>query len=212
MLKYGLLTLTLFMCSLRSAQAQLNIDPSRLDSTKQYGPNDTIFTQVINYGGELIPYKQLSNVDIVLRLNRAQRERYRQWTRLRNAVYVTYPYAIKAAAVFNDINKRLEGVTDKRKRKEIIKSREKELRKEFAEPLTELSVYQGKILMKLIARETGNTCYEIIKEYKGGFNARFYQTVAWVFGSNLKQTYNAEGDDKQIELIVLEVRRMWYGS
>ena len=55
----------------------------------------------------------------------------------------------------------------------------KELKAEFADPLTNLSVYQGKILMKLINRQTGNNCYEIIKEYKGGVNARFYQTVAF---------------------------------
>ena len=63
--------------------------------------------------------------------------------------------------------------------------------------------------MKLINRQTGNNCYEIIKEYKGGFTARFWQTVAFVFGSNLKQPYNASGDDREIEMIVLEVERMY---
>ena len=77
-------------------------------------------------------------------------------------------------------------MSNKRDRKKYIKTREKELKKEFAEPLKELSVYQGRVLMKLINRQTGNNCYEIIKEYKGGFNARVYQTVAFVFGSSLK--------------------------
>ena len=62
--------------------------------------------------------------------------------------------------------------------------------------------------MKLINRETGNNCYEIIKEYKGGFNARLYQTVAFFFNSNLKQPYNAATDDAVIEKIVKEVQRM----
>jgi hypothetical protein len=136
-----------------------------------------------------------------------------RWTRLRNAVYVTYPYAKRAGSVLNDINQQLTGVTDKEKRKECIKSREKELKKEFTDPLTNLSVYQGKVLMKLINRETGNNCYEIIKEYKGGLTARVYQTVAFFFSSNLKQSYDASGDDAEIEKIVLEVQRMYgYGS
>jgi hypothetical protein len=70
-----------------------------------------------------------------------------------------------------------------------ISGQGKEL-KQFTEPLSNLSVYQGKILMKLINRQTGNDCYEIIKEYKGRFNARFYQTVAWFVGGNLKQDWD----------------------
>ena len=65
--------------------------------------------------------------------------------------------------------------------------------------------------MKLINRQTGNNCYEIIKEYKGGITARVFQTVAFFYNSNLKQPYEAKGDDKQIEPIVQEIERM-YGS
>ena len=75
--------------------------------------------------------------------------------------------------------------------------------------MKDLSVYQGKVLMKLINRQTGNNCYEIIKEYRGGFNARIFQTVAFVFGSNLKQDYDANGDDKPIENIVNEIERLY---
>jgi len=108
----------------------------------------------------------------------------------------------------NDINANLINVHQEDARKKYIKSRESELRKEFTNPLTNLSVYQGKVLMKLINRETGNNCYEIIKEYKGGFNARVYQTVAFFFNSNLKQSYNAKADDALIEKFVKEVQRM----
>ena len=59
--------------------------------------------------------------------------------------------------------------------------------------------------MKLINRQTGNNCYNIIKEYKGGFTARFYQTVAFFFSSNLKQDYDPRGDDIEIEMILKEV-------
>jgi hypothetical protein len=103
----------------------------------------------------------------------------------------------------------LTNISDKSARKDYIKSREKELKKEFTDPLTNLSVYQGKVLMKLINRETGNNCYEIIKEHKGGLTARFYQTVAFFFNSSLKQPYDPKGDDLEIEKIVLEVQRMY---
>jgi len=122
---------------------------------------------------------------------------------------VTYPYARKAAYIINDINRKITPMTDNGDKKKYIKSREKELKKEFADPLKDLSVYQGKVLMKLINRQTGNNCYDIIKEYKGGFNARVFQTVAFVFGSSLKQSYNPTGADGEIEKIVMEVERMY---
>ena len=66
------------------------------------------------------------------------------WTRLRNAVYITYPYAKRAGVVFNDIEKHIAGNPDKRFITKYINSREKELKKEFTDPLTNLSVYQGR--------------------------------------------------------------------
>lgn len=173
------------------------------------GANDTIRTLSIIYEGDTIPLQNLEYVHVYGKLSAAAKAAYAKYNRLRNAVYVTYPYAMRAGAVMNDINANLVGVTDKDKRKEYIKSREKELKKEFTTPLTNLSIYQGKVLMKLINRETGSNCYEIIKEMKGGFTARFYQTVAFFFDSNLKQSYDADTDDATIEKIVKEVQRMY---
>jgi hypothetical protein len=103
----------------------------------------------------------------------------------------------------------LVSISNEQERKNYIKSREKELRKEFTTPLTNLSIYQGKVLMKLINRETGNNCYEIIKEYKGGLTARLYQTVAFFFSSSLKQPYDKNGGDIEVEKIVREVERLY---
>ena len=139
----------------------------------------------------------------------AQRETAAKYNRLRNAVYVTYPYARRAGIVMNEMNARLASINDQSERKKYIRSKESILRKEFTDPLTNLSVYQGKVLMKLINRETGNNCYEIIKEYKGGLTARLYQTVAFFFNSNLKQPYHAEKEDAVVEKLVKEVQRMY---
>ncbi len=178
-------------------------------SNAQQSAYDTIVVATVVYNGDTIIAKTLENVSFMSTLTAAQSARYRAYDRLRNAVYVTYPYARRAGAIMNDINFELRNVTDKNKRKAYIKSREKDLKREFSDPITNLSIYQGKVLMKLINRQTGNNCYEIIKEYRGGVTARFYQTVAFFFNSNLKQTYDEEGDDKVIELFVQEVQRMY---
>jgi Domain of unknown function (DUF4294) len=173
------------------------------------GVHDTIKTLSIIYEGDTLSLQNLEHVYVYGKLSAAAKAAYAKYNRLRNAVYVTYPYAMRAGAVMNDINANLAGVTDKAKRKDYIRSREKELKKEFTTPLTNLSIYQGKVLMKLINRETGSNCYEIIKEMKGGFTARFYQTVAFFFDTNLKQSYDADTDDATIEKIVKEVQRMY---
>ena len=176
---------------------------------QQTGKNDTIQTLAIIYDGDTLELKTLEFVFVYAKLSPAQVKAIAKYNRLRNAVYVTYPYARRAGMVMNDINAKLVAVNEKEERKKYIRSREKELKKEFSDPLTNLSVYQGKVLMKLINRETGNNCYEIIKEYKGGVTARLYQTVAFFFDSNLKQSYDADTDDATIEKIVKEVQRMY---
>lgn len=179
-------------------------------TAQQRGPLDTMRVQAyITPEGDTIPESILPPVQVYAKLTGHWKNYWADWTRLRNAVYVTYPYAIAASRIMNEVNVKLNGVTDKKKRKAIIKSREKELKKEFTDQLVKLSVYQGRVLMKLINRQTGNNCYEIISEYKGYFNAAFWQTIAFVFGSNLKQPYNPKGDDADMEKIVLDVEKMY---
>ncbi len=212
-------------CLQGSTAAQVTLPEPVVDSSeyalrfmpeqrKKWGPNDTILIPAVWYHGEILGYRDLPMVWIS-KLSPDKLSKYiQEWNRLRNAVYVTYPYARIAGTTINEINKNLEGVKAKKKRKEIIKSREKELRAQFSDPLSNLSVYQGKILMKLINRQTGNNCYEIIKEFKGGFNARVYQTVAWFFGGNLKQDWDLRANtmDRQIENFVKEIDGNWYNN
>lgn len=175
----------------------------------QTGIYDTLKTYAVVYDGDTIEAKTLSNVDFYARIANANKEQRAKMTRLRNAIIVTYPYAMRSGLILNDMNVALAGITEKSARKDYIKSREKELKKEFTDPLSNLSIYQGRVLMKLINRQTGNNCYDIIKEYKGGFTARFYQTVAFFFSSNLKQDYEPRGDDHEIEMILKEVCRTY---
>ena len=178
--------------------------------TAQKSAFDTLRVEAfITPEGDTIPTAWLPTVEVKSIMTAQAKKQWQEWTRLRNAVYVTYPYALRASMVINDVNSQLRNVTDEKKRKEIIKLREKDLKRDFGDKVTNLSIYQGKVLMKLIKRETGNNCYELIKEYKGGFNAGLWQTVAYLFSSSLKQQYDPKGEDHQIEQFVIEVRKLY---
>ena len=177
---------------------------------QKFGVNDTIRVYAyVTAEGDTIPSGYMLPVSVYTKVHPKWKKYWVEWTRLRNAVYVTYPYAKAASKIMNDINGQLVNVTDKKQRKAIIHSKEKELKKQFADKLTQLSVYQGKVLMKLINRETGNNCYEIIHEYKGGLNAAFWQSIAFVFGSSLKQSYDPNNEDHLMETIVKDVEKMY---
>ncbi len=213
--------LALFLLASVSLLAQADPLPPPPDSAappkimkSEYGPNDTVVVKAYMINGELIGGKELAEVFVWGGDPKKAAAYWAEWTRLRNAVYVTYPYAKNAGVVFVDVNKHLETISGKKERKKYIKSREKELRHAFTDKVTDLSIYQGKVLMKLINRQTGNNCYEIIHEMKGGFTAGFYQTLMFVVGSSLKQQWNPaeEKTDRQIESIVQELERMYYGA
>ncbi|MBC7651456.1 MAG: DUF4294 domain-containing protein [Deinococcales bacterium] len=179
-----------------------------------HGQYDTIRSYAeITPEGDTIPSAWLLPAQVETRIAPKWKRYWAEWTRLRNAVYVTYPYAKRASKIMIEINAKLVNVTDKKQRKAIIREREAELRKEFTSKLSQLSVYQGKVLMKIIFRETGTNCYEIIDEYKGGFTAVAYQSILFFFGSSLKQSYDPLEKDKVMEAIVKDVEKMYgYGS
>jgi uncharacterized protein DUF4294 len=210
---FSLLVLGLFFITRAMGQVDSTMGPPPPIDPSRWGPNDTIITQAIYYQQEWMSYKELEMAWVSKMSEKELAKFVKEWNRLRNAVYVTYPFARTAGYLMNDINGHIGKMKEKKEKKKYIKTREKELKDQFADPLSNLSVYQGKILMKLINRQTGNNCYEIIKEYRGGVTARLYQTVAFFFGSSLKQEWDA-GDkvDRQIENIVQEIDATWYNN
>ena len=166
--KYCKLLLVFLFISGGRLYAQVDLPEPLIDSNyyalqlmkeqrKKWGPNDTIYLPAILYQNEIVNYKEMEMAWVSNMSPDKLAKFIEEWTRLRNAVFVTYPYARVAGATINDINKKLEGVNGKRARKAEIKTREKELKNQFSDPLSNLSVYQGKILMKLINRQTGTT-------------------------------------------------------
>ena len=166
----------------------------------QTSPNDTIRLGAIVDHGQvfpmiLLPEFALNNTMI----NAAERERR---NRLRNDVYQVYPYALAAAAMFKEINDNLDKIPERRERKRYLKTMDKQLDHLFKDPLKQLSIDQGHVLIKLVNRQTGRNCYSIIKELKGGLSAVVWQSVGVFFNNNLNRDYDPTGDDKEVEDIV----------
>jgi len=135
---------------------------------------------------------------------------YWRWLRLKYDVMKVYPYAIAAAALYREIEDSLAKLKSKRQRKRYLKSLEKRLRDEFEEPLKSLTIRQGKILVKLIQRETGKTLYEILKEYKSGFSAIYWQSLGTFLGYDLKTVYDPQLD-KDLDFILQSLDETYRG-
>ncbi|HYX05573.1 MAG TPA: DUF4294 domain-containing protein [Bacteroidales bacterium] len=135
--------------------------------------------------------------------NSWQAWRYR---RLIHNVKVAYPYAQLAKKKLLEISNHLATLKTERERKAYIDQAEIELRDEFEDKLKHLTITQGRILIKLIDRETGDTSYNLVRELKGSFSAFLWQAVARLFGSNLKSTFDASGEDQLINEIVIKIQ------
>jgi hypothetical protein len=127
---------------------------------------------------------------------------YRNFRRTVYNLKKVYPYTQIAKKKFAELEAKYQNSSAK-ERKIIVKQLEKELFAEFEAPLRNLTISQGRMLIKLIDRETGQTSYSVLKEFKGGFKAVFWQGVAKLFGNNLKTQYDKAGEDKILEELVL---------
>lgn len=127
----------------------------------------------------------------------------RRYRRLVDAVKKVYPIAKIARAKMADMEKVLCSLPTKKEQKAYIKGVYNEIKEEYTPVLKRMTRTQGKVLLKLIDRETEYTAYEVLREFRGGFIAGFWQGVSRIFGQNLKDEYDREGEDRIIEQIVL---------
>ncbi len=125
-----------------------------------------------------------------------------RYTRLLKYVKKVYPYAKLAGKKLQEYDSLLRAAPTKRARKKLMKEAEKEIRAEYEGKLRKLTFSQGKILVKLIDRETNHSSYHLLKELRGSVNAVLWQGVGRLFGYNLKVKYDPTGEDYQIEQIV----------
>lgn len=146
-------------------------------------------TTYIMQVADVIAYRDIGNI---------KRQR-----RLIKNVKAVYPYALDARHYFNSLMAQLDTVTSKREQERITKELEKEIIKRYTPVLENMTFSQGKILIRLIYRETERTSYQLLEDFRGTFSAKFWNTIARIFRANLKQEYDpTQGEDKLIEQII----------
>ena len=157
------------------------------------------------HDGDTVLVSNIPEVNIYPAYRYKNKWDYWRYRRLVRNVKVAYPYAKIAALQLEDLDKKLASIRSEKKRKAMVKATEEEIRNQFEKDVRNLTISQGRILIKLIDRETGNTTYRALQDVKGNFSAVFWQTIARVFGSNLKSEYDPQGEDQLIEQIILMI-------
>jgi len=160
---------------------------------------------VVIVDGDTLPVVYYEKVDINGNKSFRNTAEARQWQRLVHNVKVAYPYAKLAGIKFAEYNKKMESISSEKEKKRMMKQAEDELQAQFGSELKELTFTQGKILLKLVDRETSNCPYEIVKDFRGRFVAFFWQGIGKLFGYDLKAKYDPLHEDADIERIVIMI-------
>lgn len=127
----------------------------------------------------------------------------RRYLRLVQAVKRVYPLAQVAKAKLAKMEDELHNLPEGRAQRDYIKVVYKEIKTEYTPVLHRMTRSQGRVLLKLIDRETEYTAYEVLRDFKGGFSAGFWQGVSKIFGHDLKSQYDKDGEDRMIEQIII---------
>jgi hypothetical protein len=153
-------------------------------------------------GNDTIIHRDIEEIRVYPRDSRIS-HLARYYGRLVQRVKKVYPYAKKANELLHQYESEYNELKTDRERRKLMKSIEDQLLAEYKDDLKKMSISDGRVLIKLIDRETGRTSYTLIKEFRGGFAATFWQGIARLFKNNLKDEYDPNGEDRMIEDIVL---------
>jgi hypothetical protein len=162
---------------------------------------DSIKVATIDINGEVLPWIVLNEVKVVATRTFKSEEDYKNYQRLRYNVLKVLPYARYAGQRYRQLERDLAINTEKRKQKQLVKACDKEIKDLFNDKIKNLTISQGEILIKLVDRETGNSSFDLVKDMKGGVSAFVMQSVAKVFGHNLKNKYDRD-QERDIESII----------
>jgi hypothetical protein len=177
---------------------KVNAQVSKIDSIKRVYK----MPYYINEAGDTILYQILAPVVIIdKRVFKNKREEIK-YNKLVYNVKKVYPYALEARKRLDELNKKLVTLpNDDKLRKKYVKNFEEKLVDDYSEELKKLTTSQGRLLIKLVDRETNRTTYDLIKEYRGSTSAFFWQSFATIFGTNLRVDYDPL-EDRDIEGII----------
>lgn len=137
---------------------------------------------------------------------RVTKDYNRKYIKALKRVQRVYPLALYAAKKLNELEEQLKDTDSKHKQKRISKAEQKKLKDEFTYVIRDLYTEEGKLLMKLIHRETGLTVSEIIKKYRGELKAEFNEALAKIWEQDLNSKYDPEGDDWIVEAVIQDVK------
>ena len=186
----------LFCCAVGTISAQAP-NPAPL----KMGKNDTIRSYMTIFDNQQMPWVVVPEVKIVdSRIFKSQADRD-NYNRLVYNVKKVWPYAQFAGDRYEQLQRDLALTGDKKKQKELISACNDQIKDLFKREIENMTISQGEVLIKLIDRQTNNTSYELVKQLKGGVDAFMMQSVARLFGHNLKETYDAD-QDRDIETIL----------
>lgn len=171
-------------------------------SVQAQKPEKQNFMPGILIGNDTLPHQDLPSIDVFpKRTFKNYRDEQNYW-RLVMRVKKVWPYAKEAALLMQKYEKDVPPNARSRDKRIYVKKAEDELMRKYGPTLKKFSINDGKVLIKLIDRETHRASYDIIHDLKGGVPAVFWQGVARIFGNNLKSKYDPLGEDRQIEQII----------
>ncbi len=156
-------------------------------------------------GGDSIQYMEMNNVYVFPPVTFNSKRQQNAYMRLVKNVKTVLPIAKEARLIMMETAEYLETLPSKEAREEHMKRVEKSIMKEYKPRMKKLTYSQGKLLIKLIYRESNSSGYELIQAFLGPMRAGFYQAFAWAFGASLKKQYDPEGIDRLTERVVLMV-------
>lgn len=168
-------------------------------------PNSFYLLQKVERNGVTMPEVEIKEVTVIGRPRLERKSEFRRYERLINNIKRVYPYALLVRKKLDQANEEMKNIPDEKGRKNYIKNLEKDVFSEYEGDMRQMTITQGRLLIKLIDRETQNTSYELIRDYRGKFSAAFWQSIARIFGTNLKEEYDAYGEDILIELIIQDI-------
>lgn len=181
------------------AQDTVMINPDTIDI------KDFEVIKSIVFDGKKVPHSVIRAVYVFPRREFVNKRQARRYGRLVRNLKKVYPYAKLAQQRLSEMELHIVTLESEREKRRYINRVEQELMEEFEDDLRKMTFTQGRLLIKLIDRETGETTYKWIKELKGTFSAFFWQTVARIFGSNLKTEFYAFGEDRIIDEIIIMI-------
>ena len=200
--------LVLFFAAYSWAQkdGQLRVNPEE----KEVDMDNPTFVPMVKVGrvldkGDSIQYVELNKIYVYPQLTFENERQRMEYNRLVYNVKKVLPIAKEVNKIIIETYEYLQTLPDKKSRDEHMKRVEADIKREYTPRMKKLTYAQGKLLIKLVYRETSSSSYQLIQAFLGPIRAGFYQAFAWFFGASLKKEYQPNGVDRLTERVVLQV-------